>query len=1288
MNGMVTREGITKDLEEMKKAGLGGAQMFHVTDGIPPGPVGYMTPQWRALVKHAVQTADRLGLELCIHNCAGWSSSGGPWIKPEQAMQFLTWSEVEVTGPKQVSETLPQPPAKLDFYRDIAVLAFPTPPADQAKMTALSPRVTTSASGVDGAAVLDGQNRTFVTLPKPSATAPQYVQFAFAKPFRARSLVLVPGPGRNSHGGELQVSDDGRTFKKVCEFRIPLLGRRSTTLQQTFPLVTARVYRVVFTRRDTRAPGIRVAEIRLTAAYRLSNWRGKAGFIRSDRPRPDQVLLGPEATISRQRIVDLTGKATGTGKSLRLTWTVPAGRWTIMRFGYTPTGRMNAPAPEEGRGLECDKLSTAGAEAHWNGMMAKVLADIGPLAGKTLTGVLIDSYEVGAQNWTARFPQEFRQRRGYDLLPYLPVMTGRVVDSVDVSERVLWDVRRTIADLFAEKYFGHFAEMAHAHGLELSVEPYGNAGFDCLTSGGEADIPMTEFWVGHASDIGGAKLAGSIAHTYGRKYVGAESFTAGPAQGAWRNHPYTLKRLGDLMWCGGVNRFIFHEFAHQPWLDRKPGMTMGPHGFHFEWTTTWWPQAPAWTTYLARSQFLLQQGLFVADLLYFNGEGSPSSLPGPRGLHPSPPPGYDYDGCDAKVLLTRLSVQKGRLVLPDGMSYRVLVLPPDRMMTPPVLRRIQELTAEGATVVGPRPERSPGLQGYPGADAEVRRLAAGLWGPCDGNKVTEHAYGKGRIVWGKPLTEVLTAMGVPPDFEYAADREDARLSWIHRRVGAAEVYFVSNQTERYEPVRCTFRVAGKQPELWHPDTGAIEPAPLFSPGGRTTVTLLLKPYGSVFVVFRRPVATADPVAVVRRGGTEALRPRPTHVPDVRIVEATYGVLKPQLPELTDVTEKVARLVRNNKLTVRADNSLAGDPAPNIVKQMRVEYTLDGKPFVKTVDENQTLTLPPAGAKGKLVIRRAWYGVIPEKIPKPNQKLTVDVADILQKRVRDGQLSIVADNSLAGDPAHLIHKQLRVVYTVDGVGYVRVVNENQTLTIPGASLHAYPAAEVVIAPTGEPTLRAWQPGTYDLQRASGKHQTISVASVPRPVVLAGPWRLRFPSNWGAPPQVTLPKLISWTDHDDPGVKYFSGTAVYTKEFTLPGALFAPGNVLSLDLGVVKNIAEVTVNGKYLGILWKPPFRVDVTDLVKPGSNRLEIRVTNNWPNRLIGDERLPPDDRKWSGDRLAEWPQWVLEGKPVPKTRRYTWTTWRHYRADSPLFVSGLLGPVTVRAAVQKTVHAR
>jgi hypothetical protein len=1108
MNGNISKAGITADLEAMQRVGVGGAQIFNAECGIPAGPVRFMTPAWHAMIAHAAREADRLGLELGIHNCAGWTSSGGPWVTPALAMQDVVSSEVRVQGPAHFAEALPQPATRIAYYRDIAVLAFQTP-LDGPLMSERRPKVTASVANFEGGKLMDRDGATVATLPLPKPGAPQYVQFEFAKPFPAQALlVTIPGGvdytadyGLCEAQAQLQASADGKKFRTIRPLVLERKMFGPMPVGFTFAPVCERFYRVVFTRVGERSPRLALAELELLARPRMENLEAKALYTVGVGLKPEKQPVPAAHFLPRTGVVDLTKQLASDG---RLEWDVPAGQWTILRLGHTPTGKGNHPPAEGGYGLECDKLSKAALDAHWAGMMQPVLAAVGPLAGKSFKNAIIDSYEVGGQNWTPRMREEFQRRRGYDPLPYLPVFSGRVIENAEITARFLFDLRRTISDLFAENYYGRFRELCRAQNLQALMEPYSGP-FDSYQVGAAADLPMGEFWMQRAPNPS-VKLAASIGHAYGQRVIGAESFTADPATEFWDKDLFAYKALGDLVYCAGINKFVLHRFTHQPWPDRVPGMTMGQWGSHFDRTSTWWEQSRAWFSYCARCQALLQAGRFCADAAYYAGENSPSEMPVREKLQPSLPAGYDFDQLGSDTLLNA-RVENGRVVLPSGMTYRVLVLPPAGQYTPRMLRKIKELAEAGATLVGPKPTQSPSLENYPACDGEVRQLATALWGACDGKSITENKCGAGKIIWGQPLSDVFAALRVEPDFACAPTNEP-KVAYIHRTTGDAELYFVSNQKPVVQELQCIFRVSGKQPELWHPDTGRMELAAVFrEEAGRTIVPLLLDPAGSVFVVFRNAAGSR------------------TH------------------------------------FTATCSTPIASEP------------------------------------------------------------------------------------------------------------------------------DSFPAMTITRDPKGNLVPAIWKSGVFTFHTSAGQVQTLQAGTVPQPRELEGAWELSFPPNWGAPEKITLPKLASWTAHENPGVKYFSGTAGYRKTFDLPADWVAGDKELMLDLGAVKNLAEVSLNGRDLGILWKPPFRVDISGAARAGENRLEIKVTNLWCNRLIGDEQLP-DDIEWARSGFwahagpEAWPTWLLQGQPRPSGRK-TFTTWHYFTKDSPLLESGLLGPVTVRAAQKK-----
>ncbi len=1102
MDGNVTKEGITADLEAMRRVGLGGVHIFNIGYQIPAGPIKYMTPEWLEVMRFAAEEGERLGLELGMHNCSGWSSSGGPWITPDKGMQKIFWTEVRLQGPVKFHEFVPK--AKMheysDYYRDIAVLACPTPALEKIRLRDAKPRITSSLS--DAALEWQSFDRTGIVLSSPSAVKPQFMLFQFDALYSARSLFLEYTGGRGDLTCEVQIADARKQFKTVASKSFN--GKGQFILP--FPEAHACGYRILFSGSPHDDTPLHITGIDLLAGHRLSDWPAKTGFGPLEKFDPiwdEPCPAGGE--FPHDQIVDLSGLLQGDG---RLEWDVPEGDWSIFRFGHGPNGRPNThPEMPAGYGLEVDKLNREALDDHFDNLSATVLKDLGSLAGKSFTTLLIDSYEVGSQNWTPRFRQEFLRRRGYDLTPYLLAITGRIVDSTEVTERFLWDVRRTIADLFAENYYGYFAELCHQRGLKAAFEAYVGpyAIMDCSAA---ADLPMGEFWNGGAYKKSNARnrLVISAAHLNGRSVVAAEAFTSGFDADRYTQDPYSMKALGDFQLCEGINSFFFHDFTLQPWVDKAPGMTMGPWGLHFSRTVTWWEQGRAWIAYLARCQYLLQSGVPVADILCFAGEDAQAQACWGKNNEPSIPEGYDFEFSNVAALLAA-TAQGGKIVLANGLKFQVLLLPDSRYLTPVVAQKISELVKSGAMVAGPPPTRSPSLGNYPACDEKIHRIVADLWGNCDGVSVTDHVIGQGKVFWGKPLNDILASLGLPRDFAFASSDDNAKICFKHRAMQTADIYFVSNQRDEPATVECKFRIAGKVPELWHADTGVMETAPIYrETDGMITVSLQLDPAGSVFVIFRTPVIADHAISATHR--------------------------------------------------------------------------------------------TPAGAYAR---------------------------DTVATNV---ELSAKSDRLL---------------------------------------------------------LNAWSPGDYEIKTANGGILTASIISLPEPIILNEKWDVRFPANLGAPASIELAKLVSLSRHADPGVRFFSGTAAYTRGFIIDAQMLVPARDLYLDLGMVKNIAEVKINDLDLGILWKPPFRVCVTPALRPGNNTIEVRVTNLWANRLIGDEQLP-DDCKWvqvpdRGMRLKEWPAWLIENKPRP-SRRIAFATWKFYDKNEKLLDSGLIGPVKL-CAVEK-----
>jgi hypothetical protein len=741
MNANVSREGITADLESMKRAGLSQATIF-TFGGLPQGTM-VSAPQFYDMVEFAAKECERLGLKLGMHNSPGCVGSGGPWITPELSMKEVTSSEIQVRGPVKFHQKLSIPIHKHDFYRDVAVLAFPTPEDEVDHAAGENPvTITTNAPDIDVSELagepIQGGHLIIKGAPEEEF---YYLQAEFAEPINLRTM-LVKVPHDMGTGGFVHLSEDGVNFRRAdrYEFKprdahgyahVHLAGGES---------IKVKAVRLPFewSVEHTKFPPI--DHIKFTNRSMNPHIIDKALFEQphnqNDFPHSRYMLAGMQRTMEEDTVIDpksivnLTSLMQPDGT---LEWDVPPGDWTIMRFGFTTTGAKNGWF--YWMGLECDKLAPEGIEASWNGMMKPAIERLGNLAGTVLVESLIDSFEVGGQNWTDKMPEKFQAQSGYDLIPYLPTFTGRTVGSPAITERFLWDLRRTIANLFATNYHAEFTRLCNESGLRSIAEPYW-APYEAMLSGSKIDIPMAEFWQGNFFDT--SKPVSSIAHGYGKRIVAAESFTSRPPEYAgWRDDPYSLKALGDRMYTQGVNRFVFHSFIHQPWLNVKPGLTMGQHGIDLNRNNTWFELSGGWLQYLARCQYLLQEGRTIADVAYFTGQGAPVvDRPG----NPPLPAGYYYDSINADLLMNHASVKDGRLVLKSGATYAVLVLTPDDpLMTPELLGKIKELVEDGLTVVGPPPTSSPSLKNYPACDQEINRLVKELWGETEG--VGNRQYG-------------------------------------------------------------------------------------------------------------------------------------------------------------------------------------------------------------------------------------------------------------------------------------------------------------------------------------------------------------------------------------------------------------------------------------------------------------------------------------------------------------------------------------------------------------------
>lgn len=914
LNGNVTQDGIRRDLAWMKRAGIGGMLAFEAELNVPQRidqPLVYRSPQWHEMIKVAVSEAQRNGLDLVVLAAPGWSESGGPWVTPQQAMKKLVWSETRLSGGRAFDGRLAPvlraagpfqdivkrdlvsfgrplaPRSGLDLYSDIAVLAFPRP-ADDVPLASLGPVFTSNAGTIDASALMDGRYDAKQIVTMPADGSPLWFQYSFARPVAFRALTLGLGaPGVLSSSipaGTLEASDDGRTFRTIAKVADGFSAFGGTLALGTFafPDTRARFWRLTVPSSPAASvmPGtppprrFELTELSFHTGARVDRSEAKAGFMVADdyaalsTPQGDGPVRALSAqAVSRGDMLDLTDKLRADGT---LDWTPPKGEWIVLRFGYSLTGAANHPAVPEATGLEVDKLNAAHVRSHIAQMMGPFLAARAP-GPHGLRGIETDSWEVGQGNWTEAMADEFQRLRGYAIRPWLPAVAGYVVGSPAQSDRFLWDLRRTVADLLAEKHYETFADFAHQNGLDYYAEAMGvgtpTIG-DALANKRRSDVPMGEFWAtrpdepSNPTHVGDILEAASAAHVSGKTLVGAESFTAWPSSPPFTATPWSLKPLADRFLALGVNRFIIHTSPHQPTED-APGMTLGPFGQFFTRHESWGEMASGWTDYLARSSHLLQQGRFAADVAYLYGEGAAGSIGDVTKLNPALTTRYAVDFIDRETLLTSLNVENGALTTASGMRYRLLVLPAStNRMSLSAIRRIGDLVEKGAILLGPRPE---GAIGMSDEDDAVRTIAQDVWG----NMTGPHPFGRGRVYRQGGIEEVLAAEGVRPPLAFDGD---VPLVSIRRTLAdGSDLWFVANQGAAPVTVTGRFRIAGREPEFWSPADGTRAPASFHIDGEVTDIPLALAPYESVFVLFRKPaVRSSRTVAEVREHGLSVL----------------------------------------------------------------------------------------------------------------------------------------------------------------------------------------------------------------------------------------------------------------------------------------------------------------------------------------------------------------------------------------------------------------------------------
>lgn len=1261
MNGNITQEGITLDMEAMKRMGIGGALCFNSFAGIVRGPVDYASKEWMNATAHMAKEANRLGLEVSIHNSPGYSGCGGPWITPEMSMQQLVWTETFIKGGKKNTLLLQQPYAKDGYYRDAFVIAYPSLASERILMKDALESITFNGQTIDKNILTDGNPETKIRLelfPDKKGT----VIFEFSTPFEARAVSILRKPeiphdlfdGPRDHPPIFQIesSDDQQQWNFIGTLAMPALREMDTPGAFSFMAVTAKYFRL------TASSATWISEVTFHSGPRLGGWPGKTNYTGGN-SGGETPLITPEDLIDPSRVIDLSDQMDREGN---FHWKAPAGNWTILRIGHTTTGEEPAAHPDSGKGLEVDKLSKEALDLHFKAFLDPLLLRVKPFIGKGFKAITVDSWEAGKQNWTKDFPQEFKKIMKYEISPWVLALTGRIIGSVDDTERFLWDVRKTHADLLAENFYGHFQQLCKERGLEFYAEPYGDGTFDSLQVAQHLDITMSEFWTRYiyGSDVT-SKQAASAAHVYGKKIVAAEAFTAMPATSKWTDYPYSLKAEGDYFFTLGVNRLVFHTFVHQPYTTAKPGMTMGPFGMHMDRNNSWAEEAYGWTSYLKRAQYLLQQGITVADVCYLKGDNPVSGVPDIYQFMPAGNAG-DVIGPDA---FNRFSIQNGLIVLPDGMTYKVCILAELKQILPETIRTIKILVADGMTlIVSNKPCQS---YGHSSTNEQVQKLIAELYGDLDGHTVTETIFGKGKVLWKSSLKEAVRSLNIEPDFQYNPDHADAAIHYIHKKLPDMEYYFISNHRRREEQISCSFRVADLQPEIWNAETGEIYKAAIYDHSdGRTQLSLTMEPAGALFIIFRKPGKSR--FSSISKNGLQ-LRPETGD----QLAKESF------LPNLQN-NFSISLWVKPDTFAHGGRSMLFHPPEGEIV--FGAGHAAAGL---------------GAGQNGVFLYERTKGTA--KQVLFSDQPLAGWTHLVLV--YRNGKPSIFINGKLAAanqGSGNIIHPGLNTPAAVaqfssyfEGDQTAAQLSKEPLTTeniqmIYHAGLPApelYKGIDLKQLANGKTGITAWSDGKYMLKGRDGEPLSLTIANCNISTVIT-PWTVQFPVESGILTKIKLSSLISLRLHPDFEVKHFSGTAGYQNMITISKTDLQQGKRLFLDLGRVEVIALVKVNGKEMGQLWKAPFRIDITGAVKVGLNKLEINVTTLWPNRLIGDEYLPVENEYSEHGFIEKFPDWYVKNQPKPGKRK-TFAVWKNFQSTDPLLESGLLGPVRLITAIHTIV---
>ena len=852
----ISKDGITKDLEAMKEAGIGGALIGNINPDEKDGKVPMLSEDWWEHMVHAVNEGKRIGVDIGAFNCPGWSQSGGPWVTSDKAMRYVTYSEIKVEGGKPINLDLVKPAIE---FQDTYVLAFPSIALEEKSMSSKNTNIKVLPSIANTKNLIDNDKSSVASFSK--AVKDYQLDFESNISIHARSLRIVPAKDVFKVKCEVLAEIDGE-YKTIKSFIIdrskltPNVGPdKYAPVLTALPETKATKFRIKFkllqgvfesiTYPESKIPKWSVSEITISEASGLEDYSNKSLGKMHPTPFPawnsykwnQQKHVDASLSVATKNVIDISDKMNADG---RLNWEAPIGNWTIQRFGMTPTGTKNAPSAPQGKGYEVDKANKELIQFHYKKFIGEFLKRIPEESKSAFKYVIADSYEMGSQNWTDGYEAKFEAKFGYNPKKYLPVFTGRIVGSVEESERFLWDLRRSIADAVAYEYTGGLREASNKDNLQLWLENYGHWGFpsEFLMYGGQSDLVSGEFW--NEGSLGNieCKSASSAAHIYGKNRVSAEAFTAGHR--SYVRHPAMLKKRGDWSFTEGINHIVLHLYIHQPDDNRVPGVNAW-FSTEFNRHNTWFKKSKSYFDYLRRAQHMLQQGQYAADVCYFIGEDTPI-MTGVR--NPELPDGYSYDYINAEVIMDRLSVKEGKFILPDGMSYSLMILPPFDNMRPELLEKIEALVSQGGKIYGQAPKKSPSLQNYPESDIKVKAIAEKMWGS---SKKKLKVYGQGAIVDGLELQDALTQLKIKKDVNLNGQED---VLWTHRTMQGMDIYFLTNQSDDAIQFTPSFRVSGMKPQLWDAITGEIKPLTEYTEAdGRTSIPLKMEGLQSWFVVF-------------------------------------------------------------------------------------------------------------------------------------------------------------------------------------------------------------------------------------------------------------------------------------------------------------------------------------------------------------------------------------------------------------------------------------------------------